>query len=162
MAKTSSSHCTLLSLSAQGSFTLTYSCSSKYPLLFDRITQCRETSWCFGARRILWSLGELAKNEQAPTPANIRGATRVGHYAVLQILDFTRWDCQAMTTKRFNIPAELAKVGIGLTWRGPEATAMAEIAGRRYIRRRPESSNSNINVVAGYNPSDGNSDKANT
>lgn len=125
----------------------------KYPLLFDRMAQYRETSWCFGARRILWSIGEITQNEQAITPANIRTASRVGHYAVLQILDFTKWNCQAMAGTRLHIPTELAKAGIGFTWRGPEVRAMADIAGRKYVRRRPERSNSNIDVVAVHIPS---------
>lgn len=125
----------------------------KYPLLFARMEQYRETSWCFGARRILWSIGEITKNEQAITPGNIRSASRVGHHAVIQILDFTKWDCLAMAGTRLHIPTELAKVGISLTWRGPEVSTMAEIAGRKYVRRRPERSNSNIDVVAGHIPS---------
>jgi hypothetical protein len=125
----------------------------KYPLLFARIAQYRETSWCYGARRILWSIGEITKNEQTISPRSITAATRVGHYAVLQILDFTKWDCQAMVGARLNIPTELAKVGIGLTWRGPDVNAMAEIAGRKYVRRRPERSNCDIDVVAGHIPS---------
>lgn len=133
--------------------TVSQEMKDKYPLLFARIAQYRETSWCYGARRILWGIDEIAKNEQTISPRSIMVVTGVGYYAVLQILDFTKWNCQAMVGTRLNIATELAKVGIGMTWRGPEVSAMTEIAGRKYIRRRPERSNNNIDVVAGHIPS---------
>ena len=121
----------------------------KYPCLFARLAQCRETSWCFGARRILWSMAEIKRNEQTASLSNIRIASAVGYHAVRQILEFTAWDGDAMVTSKMDIPLELAKVGIGLAWKGPAATDMTEIGGRRYLYHRPERSNKNVDAIAG-------------
>ncbi|WP_295754644.1 TnsD family Tn7-like transposition protein [Undibacterium sp.] len=118
----------------------------KYPLLFSRIDQYRESSWCFGARRILWTIVLMKQNELAINPGNICMASKVGHQVILKIIEFTRWDCEGMANPRLHIPTELAKAGIGLTWRGPELAGMSEIGGRGYVSHRPERSSKNVDI----------------
>jgi hypothetical protein len=60
----------------------------RYPLLFAAIDLCKETAWCFSARRILWALGELDRFEETITIGNIvlrsaRNSRREGNIAIL-------------------------------------------------------------------------------
>ncbi|MCS0659767.1 TnsD family Tn7-like transposition protein [Massilia terrae] len=105
----------------------------QYPLLYSRISQCRESTWCFRARRILWAISELKRLDMSLTAGNIAPFSRVGYNAVVQILHFARWDCEALAAKKFQVADELAKAGIGRTWRGPsELMDSAPIGGRGY------------------------------
>jgi hypothetical protein len=110
-----------------------------YPILFARIAQCRESSWCFRARRILWAISELKRLEMTISPGNIVQISRVGHHAILEIIDFCGWDCEALSVKKIHILDELAKAGIGRTWRGPAELKDSPVGGRGYRASRPSS-----------------------
>lgn len=119
---------------------------SRYPLLSEQLVVCKESSWCFSARRILWSLGELIRLELPVTIGNVSQVSAVSAYAVAMITRFTQWDFIEMSARSLNIPYELSKVGIGPSWAGPESTPMGTVGGRAYVRKRQVASKSSINV----------------
>lgn len=119
---------------------------SRYPLLSEQLVVCKESSWCFSARRILWSLGELIRLELPITIGNVSQVSAVSAYAVAMITRFTQWDLIEMSGRPLNIPHELSKVGIGPSWAGPEATPMGTVGGRAYVRKRQRAGKSVADV----------------
>nr|WP_307728769.1 TnsD family Tn7-like transposition protein [Massilia solisilvae] len=119
---------------------------SRYPLLSEQLVVCKESSWCFSARRILWSLGELIRLELPVTIGNVSQVSAVSAYAVAMITRFTQWDLAEMSARSLNIPHELGKVGIGPSWAGPESTPMGTVGGRAYVRKRQRAGKSAVDV----------------
>jgi hypothetical protein len=106
----------------------------RYPLLSEQLLLCKESSWSFSARRILWALGELNRLDLSIMMGNICRISAVSYYAVGKIVKFTQWDFEALAARPINVAFELSKAGIGLTWAGPDSTPMGAIAGRAYVR----------------------------
>ncbi len=107
----------------------------RYPLLFAAIDLCKETAWCFSARRILWALGELDRFEETITIGNIVLRSAVGTRAVEEILQFCGWDGEKLSKTTINPRLLLAKAGITRTWRGPSENKLGEFAGRGYVSK---------------------------
>lgn len=108
----------------------------RYPLLFARIAQCKETTWCFRARRILWAASELRRLEVKCTLHDLRAISNVDWYAVRAIIDVFGWDLETLGTTKLFPAEELARIGIGRTWPGPADMTHSEMGGRSYQRRR--------------------------
>jgi hypothetical protein len=107
----------------------------RYPLLSEQILLCKESSWSFSARRILWALGELNRLDLSIVVGNICRISAVSYYAINKIAKFAQWDFEDLATRPLNVAFELSKAGIGLTWAGPDSTPMGSVAGRAYVRR---------------------------
>lgn len=114
-------------------YSLLKSHPQRFPMLSEKIGLLKETSWCFSARRILWAVEEVQRLGLTVVPGNICARSSVSTYAILKICEFARWDLDAMAHQPINIPIELARAGIGLTWQGPQASAWREIGGRAYV-----------------------------
>lgn len=106
--------------------------SYRYPILYEKISSNRESSWSLSARRLLWAIGELQHLGLNIAWGNIATIASVSYYALRRIAQFARWELEDFDHKAINIPNELARVGIGLTWQGPEAASWHEIGGRSY------------------------------
>lgn len=115
--------------------------SHKYPILSEKIILNRESSWSLSARRLLWAIGELQHLGLNIVWGNIVTIASVSYYALRRIAQFARWNLEDLDRKPINIPHELARVGIGLTWQGPEAASWQEIGGRSYRQITPRRSN---------------------
>lgn len=107
----------------------------RYPILFATIDLCKETSWCFSARRILWALGELKRLDETIVVGNIVLKSAVGFAAVESILRFADWDAEKISSTKINTQVLLAKAGITRTWRGPSESKLGELGGRGYVRK---------------------------
>lgn len=106
---------------------------ANYPLLSEQLLLCKESSWCFSARRILWSLSELIRLELPITSGNVSQISAVSAYAVAMISHFAQWDLSEMAARPLNIAVELSKAGIGPSWAGPKSIPMGSVAGRAYV-----------------------------
>jgi len=115
--------------------------SHKYPALSEKICSLKESSWSFSARRFLWAIGELQRLDLNLTWGNVAVTASVSYYALQRIAQFARWELEALDRQQINIPNELARAGISLTWQGPEATSWHEIGGRSYKPITPRKSN---------------------
>lgn len=119
-----------------GSIQLTRTNRERYPILFATIDLCKETSWCFSARRILWALGELKRLDETIVVGNIVLKSAVGFAAVESILRFADWDAEKISSVKINTQMLLAKAGITRTWRGPSESKLGEFGGRGYVRKK--------------------------
>ena len=106
--------------------------TDKFPQLVDAISRCKESSWSFSARRILWAIEEVQRLGLSLKAGSIVNRTSVSLYVIQKICQFAGWDLEDMAHQPINIPAELAHAGITLTWQGPHSSAWAEIGGRAY------------------------------
>ncbi|MEJ2795286.1 TnsD family Tn7-like transposition protein [Iodobacter sp. LRB] len=107
----------------------------RFPILFATIDLCKETAWCFSARRILWALGELNRLDEKIIISNIALTSVVIFSAVESILRFADWDAKKISSTKINTQALLAKAGITRTWRGPSESKLGEFGGRGYVRK---------------------------
>ena len=107
----------------------------RFPLLFARIAQCKETTWCFRARRLLWAASELRRLELTCTLHDLRAVSNVDWYAVRAIIDICGWDLETLGTTKLFPAEELAHIGIGRTWPGPADMPYGGMGGRSYQRR---------------------------
>jgi hypothetical protein len=105
----------------------------RFPTLCEKIHLFKESSWSFSARRILWAVEEVQRLGLTLTSGNISIRASVSYYPLQKICEFARWDVDAMAHQPINIPVELARAGIGLSWQGPHASAWHEIGGRAYV-----------------------------
>ena len=121
--------------------------TARYPILSEQLARNKETSWSFSARRVLWAIGEIGRLDLAVTHANIVVTSAVSYYVVLKILNFCRWDFAAMATQKINPADELTRVGIGLTWQGPDSSTMNEIGGRAYVAQTSRKSNKQVDLL---------------
>lgn len=108
----------------------------RYPILFATLDLCKETSWCFSARRILWALGELDRIDETITLGNIVLRSSVGFRAVEDIMRFCEWDGEKLSKTKINSQSLLAKAGITRTWRGPSESKLGTFSGRGYVSRK--------------------------
>lgn len=113
----------------------------RFPTLGEKILLFKESSWSFSARRILWAVEEVQRLGLTLTSGNISKRASVSYYALQRICEFARWDVDAMAGQPINMPVELARAGIGLTWQGPRAVAWHEIGGRAYVATTSRPSN---------------------
>lgn len=107
----------------------------RFPLLFETIELCKETSWCFSARRILWALEELERIGEPILVGIIVSKSTVSHRAVEQIMQFCDWDENTLNKSAGNIKVILAKAGITSAWRGPSDSQLGEFSGRSYNKK---------------------------
>ena len=119
-----------------GSIKTTKANRERYPILFATLDLCKETSWCFSARKILWALGELKRLDETIVVGNIVRTSAVGFNAVESILRFTDWDVGKISSDKISTQVLLAKAGITRTWRGPSESKLGELGGRGYIRKK--------------------------
>lgn len=131
-------------------YSLLKSHPQRFPMLSEKIGLLKETSWSFSARRILWAVEEVQRLGLTLVPGNICARSSVSTYAILKICEFARWDLDAMAHQPINIPVELARAGIGLTWQGPHASAWREIGGRAYVATssRPANRQASLPIYA--------------
>jgi hypothetical protein len=131
-------------------YSLLKSHPQRFPMLSEKIGILKETSWSFSARRILWAVEEVQRLGLTLVPGNICARSSVSTYAILKICEFARWDLDAMAHQPINIPVELARSGIGLTWQGPHASAWREIGGRAYVATssRPANQQASLPIYA--------------
>jgi len=108
----------------------------RYPILFATIDLCKETSWCFSARRILWALGELNRLDETTVVGNIVRRSAVGFSAVESILRFADWDAEKISITKIDAQVLLAKAGITRTWRGPSELTLGKLSGRGYVKKK--------------------------
>ena len=107
----------------------------RFPVLFSTVDLCRESSWCFSARRILWAIGELERFGENIVTGNIAMRSAVGFRAVEDIMRFCKWDGEQLSNTAINPKALLAKAGIARTWRGPSDLTLGKFAGRGYKKK---------------------------
>jgi hypothetical protein len=107
--------------------------ADKFPLLNDAISLCKESSWSFSARRILWAIEEVQRLGLSLSAGSIVNRTSVSLYVIQKVCQFAGWDLEGMARQPINIPVELARAGIGLKWQGPQSSSWAEIGGRAYV-----------------------------
>jgi hypothetical protein len=107
--------------------------ADKFPQLNHAISRCKESSWSFSARRILWAIEEVQRLGLSLSAGSIVNRTSVSLYVIQKICQFSGWDLEGMARQPINIPVELARAGITLTWQGPHSSAWAEIGGRAYV-----------------------------
>ena len=119
-----------------GSIKTTKANRERYPILFATLDLCKETSWCFSARKILWALGELKRLDETIVVGNIVRTSAVGFNAVESILRFTDWDVGKISSDKISTQVLLAKAGITRTWRGPSESKLGVLGGRGYIRKK--------------------------
>lgn len=120
---------------------------ARYPILREQLMRSKETSWSFSARRILWAIGEIGRLDLSITQFQIVTKSAVSYYIVQKVLNFCRWDFVAMTAQQINPVDELMRVGIGLTWQGPDSSAMNEVGGRAYIALTSRISNKRVDLL---------------
>lgn len=121
--------------------------AARYPILGEQLARTKETSWSFSARRILWAIGEMGRLDLSLTHASIVITSAVSYYTVWKILNFCRWDFAAMAAQHINPVEELTRVGIGLTWQGPDSSAINEVGGRAYIAQTSRKSNKRVDLL---------------
>lgn len=119
----------------------------RYPLLNEHLERCKESSWSFSARRVLWAMGEINRLEMSTTIGNLMITSSVSYYAIRKILNFCRWDFVAMATQKINPLDELSKAGVGLIWQGPDSSALNEVGGRSYIALTSRKSNKRVDLL---------------
>jgi hypothetical protein len=121
----------------------------RYPILSEQLGRCKESSWSFSARRVLWAIGEVGRLDMSVTYAHVVLTSSVSYYVVHKILNFCRWDFVAMAAQQINPTDELTTVGIGLTWQGPDSSAMNEVGGRAYVALTSRKSNKRVDLLHG-------------
>ncbi|WP_423680493.1 TnsD family Tn7-like transposition protein [Undibacterium sp. WLHG33] len=107
----------------------------RFPQLFATLDLCKESSWCFSARKVLWALGELDRFEETITISHIILRSGVIHSGVEDILRFCDWDAEKLSKSKIDVRHLLAKAGITRTWRGPSDGKLGTRAGRGYVKK---------------------------
>ena len=117
---------------------------ARFPILSEQLARSKESSWSFSARRILWAIGEIGRLGMSAAYGNVVVTSAVSYYVLQKILHFCRWDIAVMAAQQINPADELTRVGIGLTWQGPDFSTMNEVGGRAHVALTSRKSNKRV------------------
>lgn len=106
----------------------------RYPGTLARVTENRESTWHFRARRVWWAYGVLSARGDPPLTQDAAVLSGVGYNAVLAIVEHCGWTSLLPRTLQFDVLQRLAVLGITQKWDGPPAWRGRAIGGRAYQR----------------------------
>lgn len=108
--------------------------SSKFPLAYSTLEQCRESQWHFYARCIVWMLYKYPEYAGRGSKL-VKMAKLESHKGVAAYRYFSRIDCGRGLSPH-SIISTLQEMGIPKDWRGPNPDQIFYITGRGYARRK--------------------------
>lgn len=108
----------------------------QYPNTLKRVTENRESTWHFRARRLWWAYTVLSARGDSVLAREAVILSGVGHYAAQAIIEHCAWEQLLPLAAKFNALLKLSEAGITPKWEGPAAWQGRSIGGRAY-RRRP-------------------------
>ncbi|ACC76030.1 TniQ family protein [Paraburkholderia phymatum] len=107
----------------------------RYRNTLTRVTDNRESTWHFRARRLWWAYAVLGARGDVPLPRDAVILSGVGHYAAQAIIEHCGWEPVLPLAARFDAVVKLAELGITPRWDGLPAWKGRAIGGRSYQRR---------------------------
>ncbi|MFM0224341.1 hypothetical protein [Paraburkholderia dipogonis] len=106
----------------------------RYPNTLARVTENRESTWHFRARRAWWAYGVLSARGDPLSVNEAAVLSGVGYNAVLAIVEHCGWTSLLSRTAQHDVLQKLAELGITQKWDGPPAWRGRAIGGRAYQR----------------------------
>ena len=106
----------------------------RYPKTLMRVTDNRESTWHFRARRLWWAYAVLSARGGAAPAREAVILSGVSHYAAQAIIDHCGWHPVLPLAARFDALTKLSDAGITSKWEGPPAWHGRAIGGRAYQR----------------------------
>jgi hypothetical protein len=107
----------------------------RYPRTLGRVTENRESTWHFRARRVWWAYEVLSARGDVLSANEAAILSGVGYHAVLAIVEHCRWAPILPRATRFDVMGKLEDLGVTRKWDGPPAWIGRAIGGRSYRRR---------------------------
>lgn len=107
----------------------------RYPSTLMRVTENRESTWHFRARRLWWAYAMLSGRGDSPLARDAVILSGVGHYAAQAIIEHCGWEPLLPLAAKFDAVVKLSELGITPKWDGPPAWQGRAIGGRAYLRR---------------------------
>jgi hypothetical protein len=107
----------------------------RYPDTLTRVTDNRESTWHFRARRLWWAYALMSARGDAAPAREAVILSGVGHYAAQAIIEHCGWEPVLPLAAKFDALAKLSEAGITPKWEGPPAWQGRAIGGRAYQRR---------------------------
>ncbi|MFM0731151.1 TnsD family Tn7-like transposition protein [Paraburkholderia sediminicola] len=110
----------------------------RFPGTLARVTENREPTWHFRARRVWWAYGVLGARGDPLLAREASVLSGVGYNAVRAIVEHCSWASLLSCTAQFDVLQRLAESGITQKWDGPPAWRGRAIGGRAYQREISE------------------------
>ncbi|NPT62566.1 transposase [Paraburkholderia sp. 5N] len=107
----------------------------RYPNTLMRVTENRESTWHFRARRVWWAYAVLSARGDTLLAREAAILSGVGYNAVQAIVEHCGWEPLLQRAAQFDVVGKLAELGIARKWDGPPAWLGRAIGGRAYQRR---------------------------
>ncbi|RQN37192.1 TnsD family Tn7-like transposition protein [Paraburkholderia tropica] len=108
----------------------------RYPRTLKRVTDNRESTWHFRARRLWWAYAVLSARGDAPPMFEAVVLSGVGLYAAQAIIEYCGWENLLPLAANIDVLEKLSGAGISIKWEGPPAWRGQAIGGRAYQRRK--------------------------
>ena len=108
----------------------------RYPRTLKRVTDNRESTWHFRARRLWWAYAVLGARGDAPPMIEAVVLSSVGLYAAQAIIEYCGWEHLLPLAPNIDVLEKLSGAGITIKWDGPPAWRGQAIGGRAYRRRK--------------------------
>lgn len=106
----------------------------RYPKTLMRVTENRESTWHFRARRLWWAYTVLSARGDTALAREAVILSGVGHYAAQGIIEHCGWGSLLPLASKFDALVKLSEAGITPKWEGPPAWQGRAIGGRAYQR----------------------------
>jgi hypothetical protein len=106
----------------------------RYPNTLTRVTDNRESTWHFRARRVWWAYGVLSARGDTLSANEAAILSGVGYNAVLAIVEHCGWTSLLPRAAQVDVIRKLSELGITRKWDGPPAWLGRAIGGRAYQR----------------------------
>ncbi len=107
----------------------------RYPNTLMRVTENRESTWHFRARRLWWAYTVLSARGETALAREAVILSGVGHYAAQAIIEHCGWEPLLPLAAKFDALVKLSEAGVTPKWEGPPAWQGRAIGGRGYQRR---------------------------
>jgi hypothetical protein len=107
----------------------------RYPKTLMRVTENRESTWHFRARRVWWAYAVLSARGHTLLGREAAILSGVGYNAVQAIVEHCGWEPLLPHAVQFDGVGKLVELGITRKWEGPPAWLGRAIGGRAYQRR---------------------------
>ncbi|MEX3555615.1 MAG: TnsD family Tn7-like transposition protein [Burkholderia gladioli] len=109
-------------------------CRERYPSTLMRVTDNRESTWHFRARRLWWAYTVLSARGDAVLARDAVILSGVGHYAAQAIIEHCGWGPLLPLAAKFDVLMKLSEAGITPKWAGPPSWQGKAVGGRAYRR----------------------------
>ena len=101
----------------------------RYPRTLKRVTDDRESTWHFRARRLWWAYAVLSTRGDAPPMFEAVVLSGVSLYAAQAIIEYCGWEHLLPLAANVDVLEKLSGLGITIKWDGPSCVAWSGYRG---------------------------------